>query len=409
MEKYIPSSVKCMLITVAINFCATTFLNAQATKVSLSGYTEDLIADSGLNLSPSSVTSTSNDLPTDSGYILFVKGYSSGAVPFTGGLPANGQFTDSVGHNFQFAPYNSNNALRLIALQSGTLSFADADQTSYDTLFILATSGSGWININYTINFTDKSTASGTFIIYDWLNNIPFYAIRNLSRVSRIDGSLDRANMSRFVIREYPIVIPTGDKMKSINSITFSLPGGETGVANIFGITGYANASVTLDYFNASLQNGKILLQWKTLKEFNNKQFIIERSTGADPSSFIVIGEIKASLSGNGSSYQFYDGPNAWGSYQYRLSQEDVDGNKKILATKDITFTGRAWTIQDLGSQWRLVCEQPCTYRLLDLGGRVLKIDTGSGSLIIPKPAAQGLYQIQVQTGGQFSTRRIHK
>lgn len=416
MKKFLPSFfLKLLLIILLINFCNIPFVKAQGRVITLSGYTADVIADSALNVLPSSLTSTSVDLPTDSGYVFFVQGYSSTSTPFSGGLPPNGQFTDSAGRNFKFAPYNANNDLRLAASQSGTLTFATSDSSiAYDTLFILATGGSGFDTTHYTINFTDLSTTSGKFIVLDWLNTYPPYTLSNLSRVGRIGGGLDSVNLNKFVIRGYPIVLSAGDTLKHIKSITFSVLSGETAVTNIFGITGntsiISSLPVTLEYYTASLVNGKALLQWKTSQEFNNKQFIVERSTSTDPSSFVEVGRVNALSSANGSLYNFTDDPGVSGTFLYRLKQEDIDGQIKILGIKSVTFNSKVkWVVQDLGTEWRLICEQPFTYQLLDFNGRILKAASGSGSATISKPASQGIYQIQVQAGGVFSTQKLLK
>ena len=414
MKRYLHfSSFRICILTVFILFITTSFVKAQETKITLSGYTEDVIVDTVLNTLPTVVTTNNIDNPSGSGNTFYAQGYSNNSVPYTnGGLPANGQFTDSLGHNFQLAPYIANNDLRLVALQSGTLTFAVSDTLSYDTLLVLGTAGNGFLNVNYTINYTDLSTSTGTFIILDWLNNLPTNAIQNLNRVERTTGLLDSLNLNQFVIREYPIVLSGGNQTKHISSITFSVPSGATGVANIFGITGITTTTlpVTLEYYTARVENGKALLLWKTSQELNNKQFIIERSTSTNPSSFVTVGNVNASPSANGSIYQFTNDPGISGTYLYRLSQEDFDGNIKILGIKSITFNGKnKWVVQDLGYQWKLICEQPFTYRVLDFQGRIITSAKGSGSATITKPAANGIYQIQVQTGGGFSSQSLLK
>ena len=412
MKKFLPSFfLKFLLIILVINFYAISLVKAQQKKITLSGYNQDVIADTVLNTIPTTITTASIDNPIDSGFVFFAQGYSNNSIPDSFGLPANGQFTSSAGHNFQLAPYNANNDLRLVTLQSGTLTFSAADTIRYDTLFVLGLAGAGPVFTFYTINFTDATTATGSINVDDWLcNNCTPYAIKNLRRVYRIDGSLDAVNL--FAIREYPIALAVGDNVKHIKSITFSVPTGYAGVTNIMGITGVtlAVAPVTLEYYTASLVNGKALLQWKTSQEFNNKQFIIERSTSADPSSFVEVGRVNALSSANGSTYNFTNDPGVSGTFLYRLKQEDIDGQIKILGIKSVTFNSKAkWVVQDLGSEWRLICEQPFTYQLLDFNGRILQAASGSGSATISKPASQGIYQIQVLAGGVFSTQKLLK
>jgi len=311
------------------------------------------------------------------------------------------------------AAFNGNNSLRLEAHQSGTLTFDVTQQTSYDSLFILATGGSGGPNLDYTINFSDATTTTGLISLDDWgscSGGCTSYAINSLNRIDRTTGNVQGSNI--FAIFEYPIILSAGDQAKQIVSIDFAVPSGEPGAANIFGITGYMPVSlpVTLEYFNVSAVNGKDLLQWKTSKEFNNSKFIVERASSANPTSFVEVGEINATGSATGSTYTFTNDAGVSGTYLYRLMQTDIDGNIKILGTKSISFNTKIkWLIQDLGTQWQLISPGAFIYRLIDMNGRILQAATGTGSATISKPVAHGKYEIQVQTGGEFSTQKLIK
>jgi hypothetical protein len=407
MKKYLPDLPFKATFSILVTTLFVIQLHAQERTLSLTGYTEDVIADAVLNTLPPSVTTGSLDL---SGSVFFAQGYSNNSTAYTNGLPINGQFTSSAGHNFQLAPYNENNDLRLVSLQSGTLAFAVADQIEYNTLYILATAGSGGSSVGFTINFTDATTATGTLNIDDWFcNGCTTYAIKDLSRVDP-DGDVNGPNL--FALREYAITLSASDQAKQISSIDFSVPPGQPGVVNIMGITAIPTSTVpvTLEYFTARAENGKALLQWKASQEINNKKYIIERSTKAEPSNFVVVGEVQAVSSGNSSIYNFVNIPGASGLYFYRLTQEDVDGHKKIMGTKTININnGIKWVIQDLGIQWRLICEQPFIYHLLDIHGRIVQYGTASGSMIISKPSSRGIYQLVVESGGKISSQKLLK
>ena len=162
------STFKKISLTTLIFFYANSFLKAQnpEIQISLTGFNEDVIADPVLNSLPSSSVTNTIDLSVN---IFYTQGYSNNSVEFTNGLPVNGQYTSSTGHMFQMAPYNLNNDLRLIANQSGTLTFDPVDQRSYSTLYVAADGGDGDVhNINYTINFSDLSTETGTISVDDW-------------------------------------------------------------------------------------------------------------------------------------------------------------------------------------------------------------------------------------------------
>jgi hypothetical protein len=179
---------------------------------------------------------------------------------------------------------------------------------------------------------------------------------------------------------------------------------------NIFAITGYVQSAlpVSLEYFKVTLQNNRAELEWKTSQELNNSKFIIRRSSNSNPSIFSDIAEVKATSTATGSTYRLVDNPGISGVYFYQLLQEDIDGNIQNLGTRSITFSSNiAWVVQNQGSQWRLVCPQPFVYRLMDLQGRVITAASGSGSAIITKPISYGVYELQVQTNGIFSSQKL--
>lgn len=165
---------------------------------------------------------------------------------------------------------------------------------------------------------------------------------------------------------------------------------------------------VTLEWYNARPENGKALLQWKTSQEINNKQFGVERATSINSVSYTQVGTVAATSSANGAIYNFTNDPGIKGTFLYRLTQEDIDGNKKILGIRSVNLNGKnSWAIQDLGSYWQLSSTQSFTYRLVDMQGRTLKYDKGSGSVTINKPDAAGVYLLQLETGGELFTQKL--
>jgi hypothetical protein len=412
MKKHLPTFlVKSTLIILSIIFCGNYYAQAQQVQVTLTGYSIDVVADPLLNTDPS-VVSTGTIDPTGSMDLLFAEGYSNNSTPYLNGLPVTGQFTSSLNHDFQMAPFDQNNDLNLQAGESGTLTFDVTNQIPYDSLFILATGGNGNVNnVSYTINFSDLTTETGTFTINDWFcNGCDPYAISGLSRIRLVNGNLDGSNT--FALREYLIPLLPGNQSKNVVSVDFSVPLGGMSVANIFGITGYMAGSlpVTLEYFNVKAQNGLAVLQWKTSQEFNSSKFIIERASSSNPSSFVQVGEVNATSSANGSLYTFTNDALVSGNYLYRLLQVDIDSKTKVLGIRSISFNTKVkWMIQDLGTQWQLISNGPFAYRLIDMQGRVLRAATGSGSITIAKPGTHGIYEIQVQSGSEFSTKKLFK
>jgi hypothetical protein len=90
-------------------------------------------------------------------------------------------------------------------------------------------------------------------------------------------------------------------------------------------VTGFSTLPVELTDFYGSDKEGKILLEWQTASERQNKHFVIERSDGID--AFTDIGyRIGKGNSNIINSYEFTDETPLKGINYYRLKQEDFDG-----------------------------------------------------------------------------------
>lgn len=167
---------------------------------------------------------------------------------------------------------------------------------------------------------------------------------------------------------------------------------------------------VTLSWYNARPENGKAVLQWKTSMELNNKQFIIERALSSSSTSYTKVGTVAAINASNGSTYNFTNDPGLKGIFLYKLTQEDIDGNKKMLGIRSVNLNGKnSWAVQDVGSYWQLSCTQPFSYRIVDMQGRTLKYASGTGTASIDKPNSAGVYLLQLETGGELFTQKLLK
>ncbi len=98
---------------------------------------------------------------------------------------------------------------------------------------------------------------------------------------------------------------------------------------------------VELLSFDATLEDGQVLLEWKTASEINNDFFEIQRSENGN--DWTVIGEID----GNGTSneiisYSFIDEDPIFGKSFYRLKQVDFDGQFEYsnVVSIDNVFVG---------------------------------------------------------------------
>jgi hypothetical protein len=134
----------------------------------------------------------------------------------------------------------------------------------------------------------------------------------------------------------------------------------EPGHEKYFTVTASGNPSsdsplpVVLTSFSASVNNGKVVLNWQTATEVNNYGFEVERSTvishqssviseqstsGGNPQSEIdnPKWEKVGFVEGNGTSnspkeYSLIDESPVVGNLQYRLKQIDTDGNYKYYS-----------------------------------------------------------------------------
>ncbi|NWF49299.1 MAG: T9SS type A sorting domain-containing protein [Ignavibacteriaceae bacterium] len=89
---------------------------------------------------------------------------------------------------------------------------------------------------------------------------------------------------------------------------------------------------VELEFFNARVDKGKIVLEWSTETELNNLKFEVERSE--NEGKFFKIGEITGSgTTLQNKSYKFVDYRIASGKLNYRLKQLDYDGSYKYSET----------------------------------------------------------------------------
>lgn len=112
-------------------------------------------------------------------------------------------------------------------------------------------------------------------------------------------------------------------------------------------VTGAVILPVTLTNFTATAVNNKVLLQWNTQQELNNKGFHIERSV--DGQQWNTVGFVNGAGNSNSpAAYHFTDNGPATGTNFYRLRQEDVDGRTSYsdVATANIN-SNRFFTVSD--------------------------------------------------------------
>lgn len=125
----------------------------------------------------------------------------------------------------------------------------------------------------------------------------------------------------------------------AVGSFAYTVSDAASGscVQDVFNVTVFAPLPVLISSFTAIIQVDKVLLNWSTSQEHNNKHFIIEKSK--DGINFSFLGRINgAGSSGINHNYQLIDNSPFDGINYYRLSQTDLDGNTSIHEVKTVNY-----------------------------------------------------------------------
>ncbi|HSD14808.1 MAG TPA: T9SS type A sorting domain-containing protein [Flavobacterium sp.] len=207
-----------------------------------SGFNADVIAN-GVG---SASTSTNTDV--DGVSFAFVSRdfqLNSSSTPLTYGLPANGIINSAVsspsGLSYQLAPYSGNNTLRLQNTNdSGTLLLSNP--LAANSLYMLATGGSGACTVNVTVNFTDATNQTFSGIsIADWYGGSNF-AIQGIGRINLTNDVLETGGGTNPRLYQIPMAISAANQSKLIQSIAIT-KSGTGGIPNIFAFSADAYTS----------------------------------------------------------------------------------------------------------------------------------------------------------------------
>jgi Calcineurin-like phosphoesterase len=125
----------------------------------------------------------------------------------------------------------------------------------------------------------------------------------------------------------------------AIGTYAYTVRDANTGscIQDVFNITVSGTVPVMFRYFNATLNNDKVVLEWSTSQENNNKYFTIEKSN--DGINFSFLGKVNgAGTSSVSHTYQLMDYTPGDGVNYYRLSQTDYDGNTNNYEVKTVNY-----------------------------------------------------------------------
>lgn len=182
----------------------------------------------------------------------------------------------------------------------------------------------------------------------------------------------------------------------------------ETGAAmgminegNTFRFLGTNDTKITMSYagstlpvtfleFNASLRNNQTLLDWKTGRETDTKDFVIEHSINGR--AWNVIGNKPASGTSNTiQTYQFTHVTPANGINYYRLLQRDINGQAAYSKTVTVLMKAQSGAV--------LVYPNPVTNGQLNLQtaeSGFIQLYNSMGVLVLQQQVKAGTQQINV-------------
>jgi len=122
-------------------------------------------------------------------------------------------------------------------------------------------------------------------------------------------------------------------------SFVYTVKDSKTCIQDVFNVTVTPPLPVSVISFTATLNKDIVLLDWSTAQEINNKFFTIEKST--DGINFSFLGNVNGA--GNSTlttKYHMNDLQPVDGVNYYRLSQTDIDGTRKNVEVKRVTYKG---------------------------------------------------------------------
>ncbi len=190
-----------------------------------------------------------------------------------------------------------------------------------------------------------------------------------------------------------------------------------TGAAPL-SVTGAVILPVTLSNFTATVQNNnKVLLQWTTQQETNNKGFTVQRSTDGqvwnDVSFVSGVGN-----SSSVSNYTFTDIAPANAVNYYRLRQEDFDGKTSYSPiVTAIIDNARFFTVANNPGngiyQVNIIAagNELTEMQVIDAGGKVIlqKRTTLRNETIDLSRQAPGVYWLRVKKGNEQNGVKLIK
>ncbi|MDF7812165.1 T9SS type A sorting domain-containing protein [Hymenobacter sp. YC55] len=174
---------------------------------------------------------------------------------------------------------------------------------------------------------------------------------------------------------------------------------------------------VSLISFTATLNKGRVALNWTTASESNNKGFEVQRSANAQEFQTILTREGKGTTA-HRSTYDAVDQQPLVGVSYYRLKQLDADGkftySPVVIVTNAAQGEVKFYPNPTSGKLAISLPQNPhvttVKVRVTDLSGREAKVFllTSANEIDLTELKA-GTYLVTVETGNQQVTRRVVK
>ncbi|MGH7950492.1 MAG: glycoside hydrolase family 76 protein [Limisphaerales bacterium] len=234
-------------------------------------YNQDMVIERTAPSAPAShYTTASMDAGTaNTGDSWYEQGYNSSA-PATG-LPAAGSTIvnqSASDHVYTFASsYSANDAAMIDSSHSANLTLATPQ--TYSALSFLTAAGHGPVTVNYSVNHSDGTIETGTFVSPDWFFNAPIV----WNAQGRVDvGSGSFNNVNNDEPRLYSEDIALTNRASPVRNINLSWDSGN-GVAAIFAVSGIATLTVLpLPLIGIRFSGNLLTLTWSnaTLLEATN-------------------------------------------------------------------------------------------------------------------------------------------
>ncbi|AKU95725.1 Hypothetical protein AKJ09_02389 [Labilithrix luteola] len=178
------------------------------TPVSVRGFNVDAIAE----MKPAATTTSSSlDLTA---HVLYTQTYAA-VAGIAGGLPNSGTILAN-GRQYQLAPFDKSNMLKLGAGQEGTLSLVTP--ASFASVSILGFATEGSTGVSVTLEYSDGSKDLSTASLRDWYNGTPSI-IYGFGRVSRTDDAEPSFNNPKMYAID--VNLSCAARTKVLKSISF--------------------------------------------------------------------------------------------------------------------------------------------------------------------------------------------